>query len=122
MSCLQRSALFFLISLLALRNFTFSQTSSTSLRGSVTDPSGKGILGATVALKNMESGMERSLATDAEGSYQFQQLPAGSYILTVLAPSFAKYERKDLVLLVNTPVTANVQLKIGTSSETVTVT
>jgi hypothetical protein len=88
----------------------------------VNDPSGKGVSGATVTLKSTESGAERSTATDTEGGYQFLQLPAGNYTLTVMAQGFAKHERKDLVLLVNTPATANVQLKIGASSESVTVT
>ena len=103
MKCLQRVALFLSLLLLTFSNFVFSQTSSTSLRGTITDPSGQGIPSAAVTLKNMESGMERSVATDTEGRYQFQQLPAGSYILTVIEQGFSRYERKDLVLLVNTP-------------------
>ena len=122
MKCLQRFALLLPLSLLTFSSFAFSQTSSTSLRGTVSDPSGQGIPGATVTLRNMESGMERSLATDTEGSYQFQQLPAGSYMLTVIGQGFSRYERKDLVLLVNTPATANVQLRIGGTTESVTVT
>ena len=103
-------------------NLAFAQTSFTSLRGTVTDPSGKPIAGATVALRNTESGAERTLLTDADGTYQFQQLPAGDYTLTVSASGFSSYLRKNLALLVNTPVTANVQLVIGTASESVTVT
>ena len=122
MKCLQRFALLLPLSLLTFSNFAFSQTSSTSLRGTISDPSGQGIPLATVTLRNMESGMERSLATDTEGSYQFQQLPAGSYMLTVIGQGFSRYERKDLVLLVNTPATANVQLRIGGTTESVTVT
>ena len=122
MKCLQRFALLLPLSLLTFSSFAFSQTSSTSLRGTISDPSGQGIPGATVTLRNMESGMERSLATDTEGSYQFQQLPAGSYMLTVIGQGFSRYERKDLVLLVNTPATANVQLRIGGTTESVTVT
>jgi hypothetical protein len=121
MKRLQRSTLFLLLSLLALSISALAQTSSTSLRGNVTDPSGKGIWGATVTLKNMESGTQRSTSSDAEGGYQFQQLPAGNYTLTVLAQGFARYERKELVLLVNTPATANVELKIGGATETVLV-
>src|SRR6516164_3157375 len=122
MKCLQRFALFLSLLLLTFSHLVFSQTSSTSLRGTITDPSGQGIPSATVILKNMESGMERSVATDPEGSYQFQQLPAGSYILTVIGQGFSRYERKDVVLLVNTPATANVQLRIGGTTESVTVT
>ena len=121
MKGLQRSASFLLFSLIILSISALAQTSSTSLRGNVTDPSGKGISAASVSLKNRESGSERSTATDTEGGYQFQQLPAGNYTLTILAQGFARYERKDLVLLVNTPATANVELKIGGATETVTV-
>ena len=122
MKCLQRFALFLSLLLLTFSHLVFSQTSSTSLRGTITDPSGQGIPSATVTLKNLESGMERSVATDTEGRYQFQQLPAGSYILAVIEQGFSRYERKDLVLLVNTPATANVQLRIGGTTESVTVT
>jgi len=122
MKRLQRCAIFLVFVCLAMGQFAHAQTSSTSLRGEVSDPSGKGVSGATVTLKNTESGTERSTVTDMEGGYQFQQLPAGSYMLVVIAQGFAKHERKDLVLLVNTPTTANVQLKIGASSESVTVT
>ena len=122
MKRLQESAIFLSFLCLAMAQFVFSQTSSTSLRGEVNDPSGKGVSGATVTLKNTESGAERDTVTDAEGSYQFLQLPAGNYTLVVTAQGFARHERKDLVLLINTPATANVQLKIGASSESVTVT
>jgi len=91
MSSLQRCALLFLLSLLALSKCAFAQTSSTSLRGTVTDPNGNTISGATVTLRNTESGTERSVATDAEGGYQLQQLPAGSYTLSVAALGFANY-------------------------------
>jgi hypothetical protein len=99
-----------------------SQSYSTSLRGIVSDASGSAIAGATVTLRNSESGVERGTTTDASGEFQFLQLPAGKYILTVVAKGFANYELKDLALLVNTPATANVQLKIGSATESVTVT
>lgn len=111
-----------LILLLFSGNLAFGQTSFTSLRGTVTDPAGRAVAGATVALKNAESGAERTLLTDTDGAYQFQQLSAGDYTLTVSAPGFSNYLRKNLVLLVNTPTTANVQLAIGTATESVTVT
>src|SRR5207302_472361 len=44
------------------------------------------------------------------------------YTLAVTAKGFARHEQKDLQLLVNTPATANVQLRVGAASETVTVT
>jgi hypothetical protein len=122
MRSLQRFAFLLLLLCLALCDSTLSQTSTASLRGMVNDPSGSGVSGATVTLKNAESGTERTVVTDAVGDYQFLQLLAGKYTLTVTANGFASHERQDLVLLVNTPATANVQLKIGASTESITVT
>jgi Carboxypeptidase regulatory-like domain len=95
---------------------------ATSLRGVVNDPSGGAVGGATVALTNTESKIERKITTSEDGSYQFALLPPGTYTLTVSASGFQSYERAGLVLLVNTPATVNAQLKLGSGSEVVHVT
>lgn len=100
----------------------FPQTSSTSLQGTVTDPSGSAIVGATVALSSSESKLERTVVTGAQGEYRFLALPPGTYALAVTAQGFAHYQQTGLQLLVNTPATANVQLKVGAATENVTVT
>jgi carboxypeptidase family protein len=96
--------------------------SSTSVRGTVTDPSGGAVVGATVVLSNPDSKVERTVATGGQGEYQFLFLPPGTYDLTVSATGFAKYEQTGLQLLVNTPTTANVQLKLGGTAQSVQVT
>ncbi|HKC00955.1 MAG TPA: carboxypeptidase-like regulatory domain-containing protein [Terriglobales bacterium] len=95
---------------------------TTSLRGTVTDPDGKAVIGANVVLANAESRTERTVTTGNQGEYQFLLVPSGSYTLTVKAAGFRGYEQRDLVLLVNTPATANVQLKVGAATEILTVT
>ncbi len=94
---------------------------TTSLRGTVTDSTGGYVAEASVTLTNPESKSERAATTGADGGYQFLFLPPGTYTLGVAAPGFQKYEQTGLQLLVNTPVTVNVQLKVGGSKETVTV-
>ncbi len=94
---------------------------TTSLRGTVTDPSGSVVPNATVVLTEAESKHERSTTTGAQGAYQFNLLPPGTYTLAVTAPGFQRYETTELQLLVNTPATANVALKVGRATETVTV-
>ncbi len=106
---------------LSLTRFSFSQTSSTSLQGTVTDPTGGAVAGATVALVNTGSNLERSATTGSLGEYKFLALPPGNYELTVSAKGFARYQQTNLQLLVNTPATANVQLKVGSVSEVVNV-
>src|SRR3984893_7751659 len=95
---------------------------TTSLRGTVTDPDGKAVTGADVVLANAESRTERTVTTGNQGEYQFLLVPPGSYTLTVKAAGFRRYEQTNLVLLVSTPATANVQLKVGAATEILTVT
>jgi len=94
---------------------------TTSVRGTVTDPSGRAVAGASVVLASGETKTQRSATTGDQGEYQFLLVPPGTYTLSVTAPGFSRYEQKDLALLVNTPATANVQLKIGAATEVVTV-
>ncbi len=110
------------VMLLALLAGTRAAWGQTSIRGTVTDPSGSVVAGATVVLANAESKTERTATTGGEGEYRFLFLPPGIYTLTVTATGFRHYEQTGLELLVNTPATANVQLKVGGAGETVTVT
>jgi hypothetical protein len=107
---------------LALTGALCSQTSTTSLQGAVTDPSGSAISGASVGLSSNESKLERTMVTGMEGEYRFLALPPGTYTLTATAKGFSRYLQTDLRLLVNTPATVNVQLKVGAPAEIVTVT
>jgi hypothetical protein len=95
---------------------------TTSVRGTVTDPSGSAVVGANVVLANAESKTERTATTGTQGEYQFLFLSPETYTLKVTAMGFAGYEQTGLQLLVNTPATANVQLKLGQTTQSVTVT
>jgi hypothetical protein len=95
---------------------------TTSVRGTVTDPSGSAVVGASVTIANPESKTERNATTGAQGEYQFLLLSPGTYTLKVSATGFAGYEQTGLQLLVNTPATANIQLKLGQTTESIKVT
>jgi hypothetical protein len=110
-----------LVVMLLAASMAWSQA-TTSLRGTVTDPDGKAVTGANLVLANTESRIERTVTTGNQGEYQFLLVPPGSYTLTVKAAGFRGYEQNNLVLLVNTPATANVSLKVGATTETLTVT
>jgi hypothetical protein len=114
--------LFSILMILTLNGPVFPQTSSTSLQGTVSDPSGSAIAGATVVLTNSESKLERTMETGTQGEYRFFAVSPGTYTLTVTEKGFSRYQQTDLQLLVNTPATANVQLKVGSASESITVT
>jgi hypothetical protein len=110
-----------LVGLLAGGTVAWGQA-TTSIRGTITDPSGSVVSGATVVLTNAESKAERTAITGVQGGYQFLFVPPGTYTLSVIAQGFKRYEQTGLELLVNTPATANMQLKVGAIAEVVTVT
>jgi len=114
--------LFSILVLFTVNGTVFPQTSSTSLQGTVMDPSGSAIAGATVVLANSESRLERTMESGTQGEYRFIALPPGTYTLTVAGKGFSRYQQTGIQLLVNTPATANVQLKVGGTNESVTVT
>jgi hypothetical protein len=110
------------VALLALNGLALAQASSSSVRGTVTDQSGSVLPGATVVIANNESKITRTATTGEAGDYRFLSLPPGTYTLSVTASGFARSEQTGLQLLVDTPATANVQLRVGAANESVTVT
>ncbi|PYX84600.1 MAG: hypothetical protein DMG70_06015, partial [Acidobacteria bacterium] len=116
-----RALAFMLLAQLIFGGMAWGQA-TTSIRGTVTDSSGGYVGGASVTLTNPESKSVRTATTGDDGGYQFLFLPPGTYTLDVSATGFQKYEQTGLQLLVNTPVTVNVQLKVGGGKDTVTVT
>ena len=115
--CVSLLAFFFFFNCLA-----FPQGSSSSLQGTVTDPSGSAIPEATLVLANTQATLERTVTTGPQGDFRILAIPPGTYTLTVIARGFAHYTQTGLQLLVNTPATVNVQLKLGAVTENVNVT
>jgi Carboxypeptidase regulatory-like domain len=104
-----------------LPTFAFAQSGTTSLRGTVLDKTGAAVTGANVVLTNTSQALERQTKSNNSGAYEFVALPPGTYVLTVEASGFRKYEQKNLQLLVDSPGTADVTLDIGSTSDTVEV-
>jgi len=97
------------------------QSSTSSLRGTVSDPQGAVLAGASVTLTNANTGFLQSTKTDGAGVYQFLQVPPGTYTLTVSMAGFATLKEENLQLLVNLPATANVTMPLKTEIATVEV-
>ena len=105
---------------LLLAATAFAQTSS-SIQGTVSDQSGAAIVGATVTVKNMALGIERTTHTSSSGSYEVPALPPGTYSVQVEMTGFEKQLAKDLVLQVSQNSVQNFGLKVASTSEVVTV-
>jgi len=107
--------------LIAMSTLALAQSGTTSLRGTVSDPSTAAISGAKVTLASPERGFTRSVTTNATGNYEFLQLQPGNYQLTVEMAGFRKAEQREIQLLVDTPSTINMKLEVGTTNETIEV-
>lgn len=93
------------------------------IAGTVVDPSGSAIPGATVAVVSLETATARETTTNASGDFVIPQLLPGLYRLSVAAPGFKKYEQAELRLTANERVTLPaIKLEIGDITQTVTVT
>ena len=94
---------------------------TSSLRGTVTDASGASVDSAAVSLQAAETGYKRSTLSDSTGSYQFVQVPPGTYTVVVQKPGFAVTTQTNVILQVNTPITLTIALQVANVSESVNV-
>jgi Carboxypeptidase regulatory-like domain len=100
----------------------FAQTSSTgALTGTVTDPSGAVISGATVTATNVGTGQARATTTDSSGSYKFGLLPPGNYSLKFSASGFKTADVPSVTVSVAETPVLNKALEVGAQSEQITV-
>jgi hypothetical protein len=97
-----------------------AQSNSGSLSGTVTDPSGAVVPGATVTVENVVSGYLRSAKTDSTGRFQFSNLPFNPYHLTAKADGFGGVAQ-DADVRSAVPLNVGITLKVAGASTTVTV-
>ncbi len=90
-----------------------AQATSGNLVGSVTDPSGALVPGATVEVTNTATNVKNTTRTDADGHYQIENLPAGTYDIRVQHAGFNEATLRNVAIRLNVTSTQNVQLAIG---------
>lgn len=98
-----------------------SAQENASVTGSVTDPTGAVIPGATVTLTNPATGDTRSVTSNSDGLYNFPGLNHGTYTLKVEAQGFKQFQKTGIVVDVAATVPENAVLEIGANSQTVSV-
>ncbi len=109
----------FVVVSLAFSILSIAQTATTSLRGTVTDPKGAVLPGATVAVTDKQNGYSRTVTSDGHGEYQFLQLPPSTYTVTVNSKGFAELKQEGVQLLVSVPSTLDFAMQV--QGQTVTV-
>jgi hypothetical protein len=94
---------------------------AASISGTVKDPSGATITGATVTATNTETGIAQTQKTNTAGFYSFQSLPLGRYDVQVEQTGFKTFRQTGLVVDVNAALVVDAMLPVGQVSEKIEV-
>ncbi|MCM3903434.1 MAG: carboxypeptidase-like regulatory domain-containing protein [Pyrinomonadaceae bacterium] len=97
----------------------YAQAGGSTVRGTIKDPQGNTVAGATVNLTNADRNFSRTQSTSDDGTYIFTAIPPGTYKLEIEAQGFKKAALAGVSALVDTSVVQDVHLEIGAVSETV---
>jgi hypothetical protein len=106
--------LFFLIAV----NAGWAQTTGT-IRGSVTDPSGALVPGASVTAAQSDTHVTRTVTTNESGDYEFPALPVGLYTVSVQAPGFKLARHTEIDVRLGHVTAVDVKLELGPVAQVV---
>src|SRR5437899_13093100 len=99
-----------------------AQDTRGMISGTVTDPGGARVAGATVTVTNTGTNVSTPLTTNASGYYEAPLLPGGQYQVSVEAPGFKKVVRSSLTLRMSDKIDIDIKLEVGALTESVTIT
>jgi hypothetical protein len=107
--------------LFLMATLLFGQSERANLTGTVSDPSGAAIAGATVNATHLATNTTATVRTTAGGDYNVPNLSPGRYTVEVSAPGFKRFLQADVTLTAAGTVRLDAQLQLGQLSETVQV-
>lgn len=99
----------------------FGQATTGSVYGTVSDPSGAVLSGASVTVKNLETGATRTTQTSPDGSYTFPVIDPGDYEVSAAMTSFQPQTQKGVRVDAHQNVHVNFELGIGSTEQNLTV-
>jgi outer membrane receptor protein involved in Fe transport len=100
----------------------FAQSTTGSFQGTITDPSGAALPGATVTIVNPDTNLLRTTVTNTSGNYDAPLLPPGRYNISADLPGFRRLEKTGIILQVNQNARVDFMLELSTVEESVQVT
>jgi outer membrane receptor protein involved in Fe transport len=112
---------FVVVCVFMLSAMLVGQTFRGTILGTVTDPSGLLVAGATVKAHNVGTGLERTTTTSGDGSYSIPELPIGTYTVTISQTGFQTAITTNVEVNVATEKRVDAQLKTGQVTQTVEV-
>ncbi len=99
-----------------------TDVTSTRISGTIRDADGGALPGATVEVKNLDTGRVVQTVTDSRGFYRMVNLPTGSYEITASLAGFANASRTDLRLVLGSSPTLDFTMQLAKAAESITVT
>src|SRR5581483_5006168 len=109
------------LSLILAASSAWSQTGTSTIRGTITDPNERVIPGARISLTDVATNAVRSTKSTDSGSYVFDLITPGKYRIEVDAKGFKKKLVENVNALIGKPTEVSVVLEVGSTSETVEV-
>ncbi|HVE57980.1 MAG TPA: carboxypeptidase regulatory-like domain-containing protein [Pyrinomonadaceae bacterium] len=106
---------------LSLGVFAQSQATTGLIQGTVVDPNGAIVNGASVNVKNTETGFERTVTSNSDGFFSAPLLPLGKYRVTATASGFSNTVLENVEISVGQTLSLRVEMKIGGGVNTVDV-
>lgn len=111
-----------IVALAAVGRNAYAQEVTASIAGTVTDPSGAPISGATVIATDVDRGTVTTVKTNDTGVFNLTRLLVGNYTVKVSASGFQTVTHPPFTLVLNQTARVDVQMRVGQASETVEVT
>ena len=111
-----------LLLLLSAATLSYGQTSLATITGTITDATGAVLANAPVEAKLQQTGQVFRTASSETGNYSITQLPIGDYDLNVTVTGFKAYNRTGFRLASGQTLREDIQLEVGNTTESVTVT
>ncbi len=111
-----------IISLCMVNLSSLGQTTTGTISGTITDPTGGAIPNAKATVTSVQTGISQAVQSNASGNYVFPALAVGDYTLTVEAQGFGATTENGLHLDANQNLTTDIKLQVGAATQRVEVT
>jgi Carboxypeptidase regulatory-like domain/TonB dependent receptor len=109
------------LSVIVIIPVLYAQGPVGTLNGTITDPAGAVVPGATVVATHNSTGVESKTTSTSSGNYTLPYLPAGTYTIRVNAPGFQTSTAENVLLRVAQVMTIDIKLQVGRMNQEVVV-